>query len=99
MEIILVSLVALLASMLTFFSGFGLGTILMPFIAIFVPLEIAVAITAVVHFANNLFKIGLVYKNIDYAILRSFGITALVFCASRCMATPKHRRTTPAFCL
>ncbi|MDD4067675.1 MAG: hypothetical protein PHV65_02215, partial [Bacteroidales bacterium] len=35
MEIILISLAAFLTAILTFFSGFGLGTILMPVFAIF----------------------------------------------------------------
>lgn len=78
-EILLISIVALAASLLTFFSGFGLGTILMPFIALFLPLELAIAVTAVVHFANNIFKFGLVYKSIDYKVLLSFGIAAMIF--------------------
>lgn len=78
-EILLISIIALGASLLTFFSGFGLGTILMPFIALFLPLELAIAVTAVVHFANNIFKFGLVYKSIDYKILLSFGIAAMIF--------------------
>ena len=55
MEIILISLAAFLTAILTFFSGFGLGTILMPVFAIFFPIDIAIALTGVVHFANNLF--------------------------------------------
>lgn len=35
MEILIISLVAFLASSLTLFSGFGLGTLLMPIIALF----------------------------------------------------------------
>ena len=46
-------------SLLTLFSGFGLGTLLLPAFAFFLPLEVAVASTAVVHAANNLFKVGL----------------------------------------
>jgi hypothetical protein len=55
MEIILICLAAFLASLLTFFSGFGLGTILMPVFALFFPLEMAIALTGVVHLLNNLF--------------------------------------------
>jgi len=55
-EWIIVSACALLASMLTLFSGFGLGTLLMPVVALFFPLEVAIALTAVVHLANNVFK-------------------------------------------
>ena len=38
--------VALLASALTFFSGFGLGTLLLPAFALFFPVEQAVALSA-----------------------------------------------------
>ncbi|MDX1949676.1 MAG: sulfite exporter TauE/SafE family protein [Rickettsiales bacterium] len=79
MAIIFISLSAFFASAITLFSGFGLGTILMPVIAIFLPLQIAIAVTAIVHLLNNLFKLLLLYKNIDYKILISFGIPAFIF--------------------
>ena len=47
--LVVVSLIAALASSLTFFSGFGLGTLLLPAFALFYPIELAVASTAVVH--------------------------------------------------
>ena len=59
------------------FSGFGLGTILMPVFALFFPVEIAIALTGVVHFANNLFKMGLVGKHTDKQVLLRFGIPAI----------------------
>lgn len=74
-----VCLFALLASALTFFSGFGLGTLLMPVLAIFFPVEIAIAITAVVHFLNNVFKSFLVGRNIHKQMLLTFGIPAFLF--------------------
>lgn len=46
-------LTALVVSGLTLFSGFGLGTLLMPAFAVFFPVEVAVAATAVVHLATN----------------------------------------------
>lgn len=78
MEIIIISLVAFLTSILTFFSGFGLGTILAPVFAIFFPIEIAIALTGVVHFSNNLFKIVLIGKNTDLLVLIKFGIPAIL---------------------
>ncbi len=60
MEYIVICLVALLVSALTLFSGFGLGTVLMPAFALFFPVPVAIAATAVVHLANNLFKVVLV---------------------------------------
>ncbi|KFL33134.1 MULTISPECIES: sulfite exporter TauE/SafE family protein [unclassified Sulfurospirillum] len=79
MEIFLVACVALIASLLTFFSGFGLGTLLMPIIALFFPLPIAIAITAIVHFSNNLLKFFLLLKHCDTSILLRFGVPAVVF--------------------
>ncbi len=78
MEIFIISLVAFLTAILTFFSGFGLGTILMPVFAIFFPLEIAIALTGVVHFSNNIFKMSLVGKRADKEVLIKFGIPAII---------------------
>ena len=39
MEYFVIPLAAFAASMLTLFSGFGLGTLLMPVVAIFFPVE------------------------------------------------------------
>ncbi len=78
MEIVVVSIAALCASALTLFSGFGLGTLLMPVVAIFFPVEIAIAITAMVHLANNVFKVALLGNKANRYVLLSFGIPAVV---------------------
>ena len=79
MEYLLIPIVALLASALTFFSGFGLGTLLLPAFALFFPIDVAIALTAIVHFLNNAFKFVLVKKHIDWKIAIQFGIPALIF--------------------
>lgn len=66
------------ASALSFFSGFGLGTLLVPAFAVFFPIEQAVAMTAVVHFANGLFKAGLVGRHADWSLVKRFGAPAIV---------------------
>ena len=78
MEIVIICLAAFLTAILTFFSGFGLGTILAPVFAIFFPIDIAIALTGVVHFSNNLFKIALIGRNTDKAVLLRFGIPAIL---------------------
>jgi uncharacterized membrane protein YfcA len=78
MSFFLIPLTALIASVLTFFSGFGLGTILLPVFAIYYPMPIAVLLTAIVHFSNNMFKIGLVYKNINWKLVLRFGLPSMV---------------------
>ncbi|MES2567921.1 MAG: sulfite exporter TauE/SafE family protein [Bacteroidota bacterium] len=78
MPLVIIPLTALLASFLTFFSGFGLGTILLPVFSIYYEPPIAVALTAIVHFLNNTFKIGLVYKNINWSVVLKFGMPSLI---------------------
>ena len=78
MDILIIALVALLASLLTFFSGFGLGTILLPAFAFFFPLEIAVGLTAIVHFLNNLFKFILIGKQVNWKVVLYFGVPAVI---------------------
>lgn len=78
MDYFLIGLVALLGSGLTLFSGFGLGTLMLPVFALFFPIEIAVALTAVVHFLNNMFKLALLGKHADKGVILRFGIPALV---------------------
>ncbi|AXT63416.1 sulfite exporter TauE/SafE family protein [Aquimarina sp. AD10] len=79
MDYILVGIVALLGSGLTFFSGFGLGTLLMPVFALFFPIDIAIALTAIVHLLNNLFKLTLVGKKASTRTVLRFGLPAIVF--------------------
>nr|NJM03703.1 TSUP family transporter [Desulfobacula sp.] len=67
---------AVIVSGLTLFSGFGLGTLLMPVFALFFPVEIAVAATAVVHLANNIFKAFLLGHHADRRILFRFAFPA-----------------------
>jgi len=74
----LVCITALLASGLTLVSGFGLGTILMPAFAVFFPLPAAIAATAIVHLANNGFKLALVGRHADRATLLRFGVPAVL---------------------
>src|SRR5687768_5949769 len=76
MDIIILCIAALITSLLTFFSGFGLGTILTPVFAIFFPIEIAIALTGVVHFLNNIFKLVLTGRHADKQVVFRFGIPA-----------------------
>ncbi len=77
MELLLIAAASLAAALVTFVSGFGLGTVLMPVLALVVAPESAVALTAVVHLLANLLKVGLVGREADRATLLRFGLPAL----------------------
>ncbi len=78
MDYIVICIVALFVSGLTLFSGFGLGTVLMPAFALFFPVPVAVAATAIVHLANNVFKVGLVGRHADWAVVARFAIPGAI---------------------
>ncbi len=75
---ITVVLAALTGAFLSFFCGFGLGTLLLPAFMLFFPAQVAIAATAVVHMANNVFKLFLVGKHAHRATLISFGLPSVV---------------------
>lgn len=76
MDYLVIAAAAFVVSGLTLFSGFGLGTVLMPAFALYFPLPTAIAATAVVHLANNLFKLGLVGRHADRGVVLRFGLPA-----------------------
>ncbi len=78
MSYLIICTLALFVSALTLFSGFGLGTLLMPAFALFFPVEVAVAATAIVHLANNIFKVALVGKKADFGVVLKFALPAAV---------------------
>ena len=78
MTLLIITVTAFLASLLTLFSGFGLGTLLMPVVAIFFPVTVAVALTALVHLLNNLFKLAALWRDINWPVSLKFGIPALL---------------------
>ncbi|WP_276134779.1 sulfite exporter TauE/SafE family protein [Polluticoccus soli] len=78
MEYVIICLVAFAGSWLTLFSGFGLGTILLPVFGLFFPVEVAIALTAIVHFLNNIFKLLLLGRHADKGALLRFGLPSIV---------------------
>jgi uncharacterized membrane protein YfcA len=73
---LLIPLTAFAVAAVTLFSGFGLGTVLTPAFALFFPIQTAIAATAVVHLANNLFKAALVGRQAHWPTVLRFGAPA-----------------------
>ncbi len=77
-SILFIGITAFIVSGITLFSGFGLGTALTPVFALFFPLEIAIAETAVVHLANNIMKGVIVGRFADVRVTIRFSIPAII---------------------
>ena len=78
MDYVIVCTVTVFIAALTLFSGFGLGTLLMPVFALFFPVPVAVAATAVVHLANNIFKVALIGRKAHLPTVKRFALPAAV---------------------
>jgi len=74
---LIVALTSFMAAGLTLYSGFGLGTMLLPVFALFFPVEMAVVATALVHGANNVFKVSLLGRAADREVVLNFGLPAI----------------------
>lgn len=87
MDLFGIALAAFLTAGLTFFSGFGLSTLLLPLLALIFPLPDAIGITAVVHLLNNLFKLALTGHQAHPKTVLQFGIpaAAAAFLGARCL--------------
>lgn len=93
--IIIICIIACLASLLTLFSGFGLGTILLPAFGLFFPLEIAIALTAVVHLLNNLFKLLLLGKSANRSVIIRFGLPSMIAAIAGSLLLSKLGHSSP----
>ena len=78
MELVVIAIAAFVVSGVTLFSGFGLGTVLMPTFAIFFPVPVAIAATAVVHLSNNLFKLSLLGRKAEWPVVVRFALPASI---------------------
>ena len=78
---LIVGVSAFLAAGLTMYSGFGLGTLMLPVFALFFPIEVAVVATALVHGANNVFKVTLLGRAADREVVWKFGLPAIIAAA------------------
>ncbi|MBI3519638.1 MAG: sulfite exporter TauE/SafE family protein [Bacteroidetes bacterium] len=77
-EYLVIAIVSFIGSGLTLFSGFGLGTILVPVFTLFFPVDLAIVLTAIVHFLNNIFKLFLLGKKADQKVILYFGIPSVI---------------------
>lgn len=97
MEFVVIGFVAAFASLLTFFSGFGLGTILTPAFMLFFPIEVAIALTGIVHLLNNLFKMGLVGLKANWQVVLRFGGPAIIGAYFGALLLLNYSDSTPLY--
>ena len=75
---VIIAITSFVASILTFISGFGLGTILLPIFSLFFSIEVAIAATAIVHLFNNIFKSVITLKKTNWEVVVKFGVPSII---------------------
>lgn len=77
--LIVVVVTPFLGALATFFTGFGLNTILVPVFMIYWDAPLAVLMAGIVHLCNNILKVALTARSINWNLFRNFGLPALFF--------------------
>ncbi len=75
----LVIITPFFGALATFFTGFGLNTILVPVFMFFWDAPLAVLMAGIVHLCNNILKVALTARSINWYLFRNFGMPAILF--------------------
>ena len=78
MEILLVSVVVIIAAGIGTMTGFGTSTIMVPIMLLFYPLPQTLFFVGIIHFFGNVWKLLLFRKGIKWRLILSFGIPGIV---------------------
>lgn len=73
------SIVPFIGALATFFTGFGLNTILVPVFLLYWDAPLAVLMAGLVHLSNNILKVALTARSINWNLFQNFGIPAILF--------------------
>ena len=76
MHEILTLLAAIVAGAIASVSGFGIGSILKPLLALFIDTKLAVAAVSIPHFIATALRFWLIRGHLDLKVLKSFGVTS-----------------------
>ncbi|MBX9724426.1 MAG: TSUP family transporter, partial [Candidatus Obscuribacterales bacterium] len=78
LELVIVFLVALFAGGVASISGFGIGSLLTPLLALRLDLQLAVAAVSIPHVLGTAARFALIHKNLRKDIFISFGIWSAI---------------------
>lgn len=78
MQIIFIAALTLFASIVGTMTGFGLSTIMVPVMLLFLPLPQTLLLVGIIHFFGDLWKILLFRQGIRWKLIISFGIPGAI---------------------
>src|SRR3972149_2041999 len=78
MDIILLALLVLIASVMGTLAGFGTSTIMLPILLLFLPFPVALLFVGIIHFFDDLWEILLFRQGANWKLLLGFGIPGVI---------------------
>ena len=75
---IMIIFVTLMASFIGSLSGFGLSTIMLPISLMLMDAEKALLFVGIVHFFESSWKLYFFHKDIDYYLIKNFGLPSII---------------------
>ncbi|OGH58971.1 MAG: hypothetical protein A2725_04470 [Candidatus Magasanikbacteria bacterium RIFCSPHIGHO2_01_FULL_33_34] len=78
MEILYISLLAVFASAVGTFTGFGTSTIMVPVLLFYLPLPQTLLLVGIIHWFGDIWKILFFKKGFNWKLILTFGIAGMV---------------------
>ena len=76
-EIIYIALLTLLASLIGTLAGFGISTIMVPILLMFLPLPQTLLLVGIIHWFNDIWKLLLFREGIRWRLFLAFGLPGI----------------------
>lgn len=77
-EVLLLSILTLIASLVGTLSGFGTSTIMVPVLSLYWPLPITLLFVGIIHLCGDVWKMLLFRQGCDWKLILAFGIPGLL---------------------
>jgi uncharacterized membrane protein YfcA len=77
-EIVYISVLTLLASVIGTLAGFGISTIMIPVLLLILPLPQSLLLVGIIHWFNDIWKLLLFREGIKWELLLAFGLPGLI---------------------
>lgn len=77
MEILPLGLLTLVAAAIGTATGFGTSTVMIPVMALFVPMPVALLFVGIVHLAGDVWKVILFKTGLDWRLILGFGLSGV----------------------
>lgn len=77
-EVIYIALFTFLASLIGTLAGFGISTIMVPLLSVFLPLPQTLLLVGTIHWFNDIWKLLLFRKGIKWKLFLAFGLPGIL---------------------